>query len=201
VEVHIDTAFTASDGTNLSTSGDAGLSAPVYADFRAVANEPVANFFRWTIYNRTTGETPVVYNGREVSYTFEQAGEYVARLEAGNNDCAVEDSTVISIGASSLFVPNAFSPGASPGVNDVFKVAYKSLVRFNAWIFNRWGQQIYHWTDPAGGWDGKRNGKLVPPGVYFYVIEATGSDGVKYTKKGDINILRPKNPNESTTQE
>ena len=34
--------------------------------------------------------------------------------------------------------------------------------------------------------------KYVQPGVYFYVIEAEGSDGIKYKEKGDINILRPK---------
>ena len=77
-------------------------------------------------------------------------------------------------------------------MNDEFRVAYKSLVSFKAWIFNRWGTQIYHWTDPAQGWDGKKGGKYVQPGVYFYVIEAEGSDGIKYKRQGDINILRPK---------
>ena len=38
----------------------------------------------------------------------------------------------------------------------------------------------------------KRNGKLVKPGVYYYVINATGADGKKYKKSGDINILRYK---------
>ena len=37
-----------------------------------------------------------------------------------------------------------------------------------------------------------KNGKLVLPGVYFYVIEAEGSDGKRYNLKGDINILRGK---------
>lgn len=48
-------------------------------------------------------------------------------------------------------------------------------VKFKAWIFNRWGLQMYYWTDPAQGWDGKKGGKYVQPGVYFYVIEAEGS--------------------------
>ena len=38
----------------------------------------------------------------------------------------------------------------------------------------------------------EEGGKYVQPGVYFYVIEAEGSDGIKYKEKGDINILRPK---------
>ena len=74
-----------------------------------------------------------------------------------------------------------------------WKVAYKSIVEFKCWIFNRWGEQIYHYQDPSGGWDGRYHGKLVPPGVYYYVIEARGADGQKYKLKGHINILRSKN--------
>ena len=38
----------------------------------------------------------------------------------------------------------------------------------------------------------KKVGNMSLPGVYFYVIDAVGSDGIKYNKKGSINILRPK---------
>ena len=34
---------------------------------------------------------------------------------------------------------------------------------------------------------------LVKPGVYYYVLEALGSDGKKYKLSGDINIIRYKN--------
>ena len=44
-------------------------------------------------------------------------------------------------------------------------------------------------TNPTEGWDGKYRGKLVPAGVYYYVIKATGADGVKYSRSGDINII------------
>lgn len=98
----------------------------------------------------------------------------------------------VNISDSYLDVPNAFSPGTSPGINDEFRVAYRSLTRFKCWIFNRWGVEMYHWTDPSKGWDGKKGGKYVAPGVYFYVIEATGSDGKPIKRKGSINILRSK---------
>jgi gliding motility-associated-like protein len=107
--------------------------------------------------------------------------------------CRQTDSVSIEIGETCLSVPNAFSPGASPGVNDEFKVAYKSIVSFKGWIFNRWGAEMFYWTDPAKGWDGKKGGKYVPPGVYFYVIEAKGADGKNLIRKGHINIIRPKN--------
>jgi gliding motility-associated-like protein len=97
----------------------------------------------------------------------------------------------IKITESFSEIPNAFSPGTTPGINDEFRVAYKSLLNYKCWIFNRWGVEMYHSTNPSEGWDGKKGGKYVAPGVYFYVIEATGSSGEKFKKKGSINILRP----------
>ena len=43
--------------------------------------------------------------------------------------------------------------------------------------------------NPALGWDGKKGGKLVPAGVYYYVIKARGADGRDYNLSGDINII------------
>ncbi|MDE6654646.1 MAG: gliding motility-associated C-terminal domain-containing protein [Muribaculaceae bacterium] len=63
-------------------------------------------------------------------------------------------------------------------------------MEFDCHIFNRWGQEMIHLTDPSQGWDGKYKGKTVPTGVYYYVIKAKGSEGRKYHLKGDINIIK-----------
>ena len=116
---------------------------------------------------------------------------------AGSSDeaeCESYSKTfTISIGESRLEEPNIFSPGSSPGINDEWKVAYQSITSFKCWIFNKWGVQVFYFDDPSKGWDGKYKGKYVDPGVYYYVIEAKGADGVSYKHKGDINILRSKN--------
>ena len=88
-----------------------------------------------------------------------------------------------------LKCPNAFSPGVTEGVNDEWKVSYKSIVKFKCWIFNTWGVQLCELNDPSQGWDGKYKGKVVKPGVYYYVIDAEGSEGKKYKLKGDINVV------------
>lgn len=95
----------------------------------------------------------------------------------------------VSIGESDIKCPNAFSPGTSEGINDLWKVSYKSIIQFECHIFNRWGIQVAHLTDPSQGWDGKYKGKLVPSGVYYYVIKARGADGKDYNLRGDINII------------
>jgi gliding motility-associated-like protein len=181
-----------------------GLSAPIDIHFEAIANEPVTVFYKWTIAYKKDGKTETVlsFTSRIMDYTFRDEGIFTVILEVGDRTgkCNKTDSVLIEIGEPYLSVPNAFSPGTSLGVNDEFKVAYKSLVSFKGWIFNRWGAEMFYWTDPAKGWDGKKNGKYVPPGVYFYVIEAKGSNGKNHLEKGHINIIRPKNAHDKNIE-
>lgn len=101
------------------------------------------------------------------------------------------DPITISISESHLDMPNAFSPNGD-GINDIYKAkeGYQSLVEFKATIFNRWGQKLFEWTDPADGWDGTFHGQDVAQGVYFCRVEALGADGIKYHFKKDVNLLR-----------
>jgi len=128
----------------------------------------------------------------DVTYTFTTSGTFYIKLyitDTETNETYESDTFIVVISESELKIPNAFSPNGD-GVNDVFKVKHKSLVKFNASVFNRWGQELYKWNNPDEGWDGTSHGKAVKDGVYFIVVQAVGSDGIKYNHKGDINILR-----------
>jgi gliding motility-associated-like protein len=179
---------------NTEEGGSIVGSAPVVINFYEYANEPVSSFYTWLIYNRNDLENPVArYTDKDIRYTFGQSGDFVVKLEVADRNSICVDTVSVSVKVTESELqepPNYFTPDSSPGVNDEFRVAYKSLIKFKCTIFNRWGTKLYQWTDPAKGWDGKYNGKYVNTGVYFYVIEAEGSDGIKYKKGGDINILR-----------
>ncbi len=130
----------------------------------------------------------------ETTYTFDKAGSFFVRLQVTNVDdetSDVSETFVIQVTESELRIPNAFSPNGD-GINDIFQVTYKSLVKFDATVFNRWGQKLYHWNlaNIDQGWDGTAHGKQVPAGVYYIVVKALGADGVVYNHRGDINILR-----------
>lgn len=204
----IDTLSYASDIPNMVVKGDS-LSAPVEFNFTAIANIPVAAVFKWSIFQKNEGteNTKLLEqngNREEINYTFNRNGTYIVSLEVSDRTLQCTDilpEVTINISDTYLEVPNAFSPGTTPGINDEFRVAYRSLNSFKCWIFNRWGAEIYHWTDPSQGWDGKKGGKYVAPGVYFYVIEATGSDGKRIKKKGSINILRSKRIDDEIIEE
>jgi gliding motility-associated-like protein len=181
---------------------DLGGSVPLNIVFTAYANEPVAAFYIWKIekIDEATGSrnTIVRYTDKVLSYTFEDAGRFDVRLEVMDSRSVCVDSTqshLVNIGETLLEVPNFFSPGSSIGSNDEFRVSYRSLTGFKCSIFNRWGNLLYQWNDPARGWDGRVAGRFVPTGAYFYVIEYKGTDGVMKTKSGSVNILRSKDDN------
>ena len=106
--------------------------------------------------------------------------------------CLHQDDLAARVGGDEFLIFISSEEALEKRINDIFKVKYKSLVSFDAVVFNRWGQKLYQWglTDIDKGWDGTSRGHQVPVGVYFIVIEARGADGVVYKHKGDINILR-----------
>jgi gliding motility-associated-like protein len=164
-------------------------SAPLEINFKANPNTPVANYFRWEIFS---GNDLVISRTDENHrYTFMNSGTYTVKLSTENAWCSHRDSVVVKVSESAIYAPNVFTPNGD-GVNDEFRVAYRSIVEFRATIYNRAGSRIFEWTDPQKGWDGTYKGRLLPEGPYFFVIRAVGSDGLEYLLKGDINLLRGK---------
>ena len=70
---------------------------------------------------------------------------------------------------------------------------------FHAIIVNRWGQKLYEWDDPAGGWDGTFHGNPVAEGTYFVIVNAKGADGKVFKIRKDVNLLRGYREPASTT--
>ena len=165
-------------------------SAPLDILFKANGNAPVARNFEWTV----SKSDAIIINrsAEEHRYTFNDAGNYKVKVRISNAFCTFTDSVNITIVESGLQVPDVFTPNGD-GINDEFKVAYKSLRTFKGIILNRWGRKVFQWTDPSKGWDGNITGRPAAEGGYFYVIEALGTDGIEYKLKGDITLLRGKN--------
>jgi gliding motility-associated-like protein len=187
-----------------STTTPINFSAPIDVQFLSNANEPATQFYDWNIYKN--GTSIVNRKDKYHRYTFTESGNYNVTLKVSNSTCSYSDSVTVTVSESAIYVPNVFTPNGD-GINDEFRVAYKSIISFQCWVFNRWGRQVYMWTDPTKGWNGKINGKDAVPGAYFYVIKALGSDYNpnstpdskthrrigEYILKGDINLLRGEN--------
>ncbi|RYU94111.1 SdrD B-like domain-containing protein [Emticicia agri] len=107
----------------------------------------------------------------------------------GNNSAP----TLITIGdeiptpndTATAIIPGGFSPN-NDGVGDKFFIENinKTNVKASIYIYNRWGSLVYKNEDygKSEGWDGKANnglvllsdGKDVPDGTYYYVVQAEG---------------------------
>ena len=182
-------------------------SAPLQVHFAPNVENPEGYeaYYEWRFYQEGTSieEPYLVRHEEETDFTFNEAGGHCIALIAyfmNGNDTIVKydtdywmDATPIriSISTSKLDFPNAFSPNGD-GMNDIYraKTDYQSIVEFKAVIYNRWGQKLYEWNNPAGGWDGTYKGNPVKQGVYYVQVTAKGADGRRFNIKKDVNLLR-----------
>lgn len=148
--------------------------------------------YEWHFFNEADPKNEYLIRYDEnTEMTFNEAGSFRIYLYTIKNDTIKYGPYSVSISESQLYMPNAFSPNGD-GKNDIYrpKPGYKSIVEFKAYIFNRWGQKLYEWTDPSTGWDGTYRGKPVAQGVYYCLVNAKGADGRLFNIKRDVNLLR-----------
>ena len=191
------TAYYSVDGedkeeTSAITDGQAPLTVTFKANPSNLDPDAIPHYeWRFTKSDETTAF--MTRYEEETTYEFTESGATKVELYVSYGDEEPELISTISvtISTSILEMPNAFSPNGD-GINDIYKAKdnHKSILNFHAYIFNRWGQKLYEWTDINGGWDGTYNGKPVKAGVYFVLVKAQGADGTKYNIKRDVNLLR-----------
>ena len=88
---------------------------------------------------------------------------------------------------SSLTVANTFTPNGD-GLNDRWTVPglrFYEGARIS--VFDKAGNRMFYTEIPDLGWDGAYNGKQLPVGSYFWVIEAIE---VGEIRRGILNLIR-----------
>ena len=88
---------------------------------------------------------------------------------------------------SSLTITNAYSPNGD-GANDAWGVPelrFYEGVRIQ--IFNSGGSRLFYTENPDIRWDGTYNGKEMPVGSYFWVIEVIETGEMR---RGMLNLIR-----------
>ena len=109
-------------------------------------------------------------------------GAYYYLDDVSVYECEEETNNILNL-------PNAFTPNGD-GVNDVFRVQGQNIKTLNGKIFNRWGQELFTWSDVNDGWDGKYNGKDAAEGTYFYVVTVEFVDGEVRNFTGSVLLTR-----------
>lgn len=99
--------------------------------------------------------------------------------------CEVTDSVMVRVFDK---LPNTITPNGD-GTNDVWNIPgigeYPNAVVI---IYNRWGNEVYQSTGYQDPWDGTREGKELPTGSYYYLIDYKTSG--KENLNGTVNIIR-----------
>jgi gliding motility-associated-like protein len=115
-----------------------------------------------------------------------QPGDYIFYL---SNQCyTVSDVATIQVKPCDITAPNIISLN-SPEDNESFYVNYDGIAEFKCYIFNRWGNVIYEYSDPAGKWNGRSSsGDKVEEGTYFYRIDAVFEGGEEIQKHGFVVV-------------
>jgi gliding motility-associated-like protein len=106
--------------------------------------------------------TPVVSPAGDITYTLHAVS---------NAGCGEGTDNVFVRVFKKINIPNAFSPNGD-GINDCWQItALETYPEATITIFNRYGQQVYVSNGYSKPWDGKQNGKALPVGSYYYVID------------------------------
>jgi len=149
----------------------------------------------------------IIYSENPV-YTYEASGNYLVKLitkkTTGSTTCTdtyyIDD--YIKVDTSFIDAPNLFMPEK---LNSSFAVMFFSMKSVKITIADRWGKVLHVWennnlqgfyntaeTVPQSVWDGKVGGKYATPGVYFWVAEGIGCDGVRRKENGFFHLFRDK---------
>ncbi|MCB0649898.1 MAG: PKD domain-containing protein [Saprospiraceae bacterium] len=92
-------------------------------------------------------------------------------------------------------IPNVFSPNGDD-FNDVFKVYYNEqftdqIEILDFWVYNRWGEKVYHDNGSDAAWDGTYKGEPAQADMYIYKMEILlVCEGRKVTTFGEVTLLR-----------
>ena len=150
------------------------------------------------VINGTIGGTsPYEYS---VNGTSVQVLNPIQDLGSGNYDLSVIDangcshsqveSLIMTAGESSIIIPNVLTANDDQ-TNDIWKVTAICVESIDCVIFNRWGNEIYRFTDLNGGWNGKTSDDIEAiDGIYFYKLTANYFGGGSEVFHGHITLIR-----------
>lgn len=163
-----------------------------------------------TAYEWIFGDGSVIttYDTLPFQYLYADSGTFTLTLVAYNDITGCTDTLVLQNGiyvepTSTITIPNVITPNGD-GLNDMFPIdpvtseffpfLIRNIYDFKGEIFNRWGEKVFQWTQPLGGWDGRStSGLVLNGGTYYYVITAKGIDGdsiTDYKFNGVVTLIK-----------
>lgn len=113
-----------------------------------------------------------VYSNCDSIHHYTKPGTYtIMQIVENAYGCADTAYAQVLIRPEFIFwIPNAFTPYAPNGLNDVFKPKLIGVHDYSFLVFDRWGEKIFETNNSDTGWDGTFGGRLCTNDVYVYKI-------------------------------
>ncbi|QTE45153.1 MULTISPECIES: gliding motility-associated C-terminal domain-containing protein [Mucilaginibacter] len=163
----------------------AGTAVTFKAQPSNVQDNPV---YQWYVNGQTVGSNSATFTSNTLA-----DGDVVSCTMASGGTCIINpvvNSNVITVAVTvpeKIIVPNTFTPNAD-GYNDTWFIpGLLSYTNCTVNIYNRYGAIMYRSVGYQQPWDGTSNGKTVPAGAYYYVIDTKSSSG---KLNGEVTVLR-----------
>jgi gliding motility-associated-like protein len=125
------------------------------------------------------------------SITVSKEGKYYLTVTDKNN-CSGTDT--VNVGRkdclTGFFAPNAFTPDGKKANNNFKPLIFGNVVKYSFNIYNRWGQTVFHSTEPGRGWDGTIGGKPQDSNVFVWVCTYQFSGEPVKIEKGSVVLVR-----------
>lgn len=129
----------------------------------SVSGDNVTNFY-WSpadYLNDPYSLTPIASPPHDMTYI----------LHVSSSTCGQSAGSVFVRVYQKITIPNAFTPNGD-GINDYWNIdALITYPQSLTTVYTRDGQQVFKSVGYAKPWDGTTNGKQLPTGTYYYVID------------------------------
>jgi len=155
---------------------------PVYfSDFSAPTGS--ISSWLWSFGDETAGDGP------SPTHVYQNSGVYLITLTVyDNNGCSDTISKEIQVQTLPQ-VPTAFTPNKDNN-NDLLFVKGGPFEKITFRVYNNWGELLFETNDQSIGWDGTKNGKDQPVGVYVWTLVVDMYNNRQVKKNGDVTIIR-----------
>ncbi len=150
-----------------------------------------ANFWSWDFGDGAGGVA------KDTSHLYKNTGTYtIWQFVQNKYGCVDSIAKQIVVNPEwTFYVPNAFTPHGSKGINDGFIGYGTNIKEFEMWIFDRWGNSIYNCRSMDEPWNGSiDNGihgeKTAQEDVYVWKIKIKDCFDQPHNYIGIVTLVR-----------
>ncbi len=159
----------------------------------SIGNDTVLCTGEHVLLNASLPDATYLWLDGSTDSTFNVTQQGTYSVEVTNN-CGTSKGRINFIdgncGLCPVFLPNSFTPDGD-GYNDYFFPEFNcEMIRYEFFIFNRWGELVFKAENINTKWNGSHKGFLAKPGVYAYRLEYVTNAFESKKITGHVNLLK-----------